>query len=422
MPRDASGVYTLPIAPFVPLTLAKSADMNTALTDIADALTDSQSRAAPTPAQGDLNLNGHNILNLGEVVGDLNATGAIFAEGITSHGNLGVAGEASVGALTSNDHITSNGTLGVAGLASVGALSSNTTITAAGNITTSAAVTANGITSNGNVTATGTVTAGAVTTNGITSNGALVVTGNASVGGSVTAGSVTADGITSNGALVVTGNAGVGGSLSVAGTIGASGAVRGSHVAAYLPSGQGGFVGSWQGDSAELGFINAGNYITFGNGDGSGGYQPGSVRMQIDNTGNIIISNHGYQPGGGSWLATSDARIKTVHRDYKRGLDAVLALRPVVYSYKGNDTGPDGFALHARAAEAGTVFVGLVAQEAEAVMPEMVKQTTGIISGEPVDDLRVYDSTALTYALVNSVKELSAQVTALQAEVAALRG
>jgi hypothetical protein len=79
MPRDSSGVYTLPIAPFVPLTLAKSADMNTALSDIADALTDSQSRANPTPAQGDLNMNGHNILNLGSVVGDLIATGGVFA-------------------------------------------------------------------------------------------------------------------------------------------------------------------------------------------------------------------------------------------------------------------------------------------------------------------------------------------------------
>jgi hypothetical protein len=81
MPRDASGTYTLPIAPFVPLTLAKSADMNTALTDIADALTDSQSRVSPTPAQGDLNMNGHNILNLGEVVGDLIATDGVYAEG-----------------------------------------------------------------------------------------------------------------------------------------------------------------------------------------------------------------------------------------------------------------------------------------------------------------------------------------------------
>jgi hypothetical protein len=86
MPRDASGTYTLPIAPFVPLTLAKSADMNTALTDIADALTDSQSRASPTPAQGDLNMNGHNIVNLGQVVGDVIASRGVYANTQTADG------------------------------------------------------------------------------------------------------------------------------------------------------------------------------------------------------------------------------------------------------------------------------------------------------------------------------------------------
>lgn len=80
MPRDASGTYTLPTAPFQPLTLAKSADVNSALSDIAAALTDSQSRASPTPAQGDLDMNGHNITNAGTVT----ATGDIS----TSAGNI----------------------------------------------------------------------------------------------------------------------------------------------------------------------------------------------------------------------------------------------------------------------------------------------------------------------------------------------
>lgn len=99
MPRDASGTYTLPVAPFQPLTLAKSAEVNSALSDIAAALTDSQSRASPPPAQGDLNMNGHNITNLGEVVGNLNTTGTLIADGdiSSSTGNI-TSAQAVIGA------------------------------------------------------------------------------------------------------------------------------------------------------------------------------------------------------------------------------------------------------------------------------------------------------------------------------------
>jgi len=70
----------------------------------------------------------------------------------------------------------------------------------------------------------------------------------------------------------------------------------------------------------------------------------------------------------------------------------------------------------------GKEFVGLVAQDVEGVMPEMITQTTGWVDGVEVNDLRMYDSTALTYALINAVKELSAANDALTARVAALEG
>jgi hypothetical protein len=143
-------------------------------------------------------------------------------------------------------------------------------------------------------------------------------------------------------------------------------------------------------------------------------YMEMSVDAFIGAAASIIISNNNftfngtgiaYKAGGGSWTAlSSDARIKTVDGDYQTGLAAVLALHPVHYTYLGNDG--DGLT--------GS-FIGLVAQEAEEVMPEMVAQRHGTIDGRQVEDLRTLDTSSLIFALVNAVKELKAEIDELKA-------
>jgi hypothetical protein len=125
--------------------------------------------------------------------------------------------------------------------------------------------------------------------------------------------------------------------------------------------------------------------------------------------GNLTVGIQAYKPGGGSWAATSDIRIKDVVGEYERGLEAVLQLRPVIYTYKGND-GAD----HAKEAEAKTPYVGFIAQELETVFPEMVFSTAGAIDGVAVTDLKAVDVSALLYALVNSCKELAARIAVLE--------
>lgn len=142
--------------------------------------------------------------------------------------------------------------------------------------------------------------------------------------------------------------------------------------------------------------------------------------------------------GGGPWGDVSDARIKNVIGNYEHGLDEILQLNPVRYTFKGNDTlvppsmvkdgeevpeelkkmapkVPYANSIHAGPAEAGTEFIGLVAQEAEIPMPEMVIRKKGYIDGVEVDDLRDLDTAALVFALVNAVKTLAARVEALEA-------
>ena len=90
--------------------------------------------------------------------------------------------------------------------------------------------------------------------------------------------------------------------------------------------------------------------------------------------------------------------------DYDSGLAEVTALNPVRYTFKGNDEA------HKIAADSGKEFIGLVAQDAEQFMPEMVTQAEGEIDGAKVHDLRMLDPSALTFALVNCIKELKARI------------
>jgi hypothetical protein len=145
-----------------------------------------------------------------------------------------------------------------------------------------------------------------------------------------------------------------------------------------------------------------------------------------------------YKPGGGVWQALSDARIKNVLGDYDSGLDDILALHPVRFTYKGNDTlaapgevskaqNPDvpvtKEALvvpypdsgHYHVAKSAKEFVGFIAQEVEALFPEMVRQRPGYIDGVLVNDVRDLDTGPLIFALVNSIKELHARIEALEA-------
>jgi hypothetical protein len=145
--------------------------------------------------------------------------------------------------------------------------------------------------------------------------------------------------------------------------------------------------------------------------------------------GQLTVGNKGYQPGGGPWADSSDARIKTVLGEYKQGLAEVLKLEPKRFVYRGNDLGNDASKApdprgendpypespHYHVAMAKQVYTGLVAQDVEPVFPDMITHARGYIDGEAVDDVRILDTSPLIYALVNSVKELHARITALEA-------
>lgn len=112
-----------------------------------------------------------------------------------------------------------------------------------------------------------------------------------------------------------------------------------------------------------------------------------------------------YKPSGGSWASLSDARSKTVLSSYASGLAELKQVEPVRYKYNGLEQ----------------EYVGIVAQQVETVMPELVSVSSGkTYDGEEFSDLRSVDQTPLTFALINAVKEMAVRIEALEAQLSQL--
>ena len=156
------------------------------------------------------------------------------------------------------------------------------------------------------------------------------------------------------------------------------------------------------------------SYMAFATTDAAGSV---AERMRLTDTGlGIGTASPTYQlqlstdsaakPSTNTWTIASDARIKTETGEYTKGLDAVLALRPVTYRYNGK----------AGMVDDGEDKISIIAQEAITAFPEcvgsyMVKLEEG---DEEETEVLNWNGHALTFALVNAVKELTARIAELE--------
>jgi len=98
----------------------------------------------------------------------------------------------------------------------------------------------------------------------------------------------------------------------------------------------------------------------------------------------------------------SDQRVKKDIRDFSAGLRELEKLQPVRFKYNGKA---------ALAPNDGVEYIGLIAQDLREVLPFMVSESqSDSIDGHPV---LTVDSSALTYVLINSVKEEAHAITKL---------
>jgi hypothetical protein len=133
----------------------------------------------------------------------------------------------------------------------------------------------------------------------------------------------------------------------------------------------------------------------------------------------LELGSQGYKPGGGSWATVSDARLKKDIKPYTDGLDQLMQIEPVSFSYnasfkKGWDNGEE--------------YVGIIAQDIREIAPYMVEEKAlGRVVSEnddgsetvlsPGEPYLTFDGSALTYMLINSVKEQQEIIEAQQQQI-----
>jgi hypothetical protein len=142
--------------------------------------------------------------------------------------------------------------------------------------------------------------------------------------------------------------------------------------------------------------------ITIGSGGnvGIGGINP-SYLLQLN-------LDSAAKPTTNTWTIASDERLKTNIQPYAKGLAEILQVEPITYDYNGKGGMPIG--------EGG---ISILAQALQPVFPECIRSYRGKLNedDEEETDILNYNGHAMTFALINAVKELSAKVEALEAQL-----
>ncbi len=119
--------------------------------------------------------------------------------------------------------------------------------------------------------------------------------------------------------------------------------------------------------------------------------------------------NSAVKPSTNTWTVTSDARVKTNINPYTKGLETILAINPVTYDYNG------------KAGFDPTIIgnIGIIAQDVLNIIPESINTYQSKLNEDDEEKTELYnfDSHALTFILINAIKELSAEIQSLKAKV-----
>ena len=173
-----------------------------------------------------------------------------------------------------------------------------------------------------------------------------------------------------------------------------------------------------------VGFASGGYIRSVSNNSGTAsslGFQidnAGTNRIFIDTAGNVGVglttisyqfqvgTDSAAKPSTNTWTIASDARLKTVKGEYTKGLTEICQIRPVRYEYNGKG----GFDAD------GKEQISILAQELMQVFPECVGTFRGkLTEKDPETDLYNYNGHAITFAIINAIKELKAEIDLLKA-------
>ncbi len=131
--------------------------------------------------------------------------------------------------------------------------------------------------------------------------------------------------------------------------------------------------------------------------------QSGGYGCPVTDHFRFAANGQAYKPGSPFWTVISDARLKQNVQPFTLGLNALLSVKPVTYSYNGLAGTPNG----------GKEYVGVIAQDIQQTLPFMVEPYLG--------NYLSVDGSAFTYMLINSVKELHQRNVSTEKENQILR-
>lgn len=147
-----------------------------------------------------------------------------------------------------------------------------------------------------------------------------------------------------------------------------------------------------------IGNVGAGN-IVFDNNEIIARNNGANSTLFLQNSGGgFEVGGTAAKPGGGSWSASSDARLKERVRPYNEGLLQLLRIKPVYFHYN-KESGYDS----------SKEYIGVLAQELQQVAPYMVNT----FNRNSKEYLSV-DNSAMVYMLINAVKEQQEQIESLE--------
>ena len=107
---------------------------------------------------------------------------------------------------------------------------------------------------------------------------------------------------------------------------------------------------------------------------------------------NLVVNGTAAKTGGGSWSTLSDVRMKDLTGEYQKGLNEIMQLKPVTFTYKAGNP---------RELNSNEPQIGFVAQDVQKIFPEAVTECK--------DGYLDFNIHAVNVALVNAVKELKAE-------------
>jgi len=141
-------------------------------------------------------------------------------------------------------------------------------------------------------------------------------------------------------------------------------------------------------------------------------YANGGDGIEISN---LTVDGNAYKPGGGTWAATSDRRIKQDITPIENAVATLLKLRPVSFRYTPNY----------RAMEhhlADRPYLGFIAQEFAEVFPDAVSETGQRVPGAAAGDpsILALDANPALITTVAAVQELAAENAGLRKQLDAL--